>query len=548
MMADWQDIGCYPSQVVLDDTPRSCLAQWLDSKGLGTWADKILEVSGAESLEDLKLVDTAMAEEIIVEAGLKLVAAKKLRIALAELRAEPPVGGGTAMAKALEARPEQVPLQECVAICIDRSGSMRSPFNEITINVVKGESKDSVAQRTRMEAVKAMFYAFRDRIESLGAQGSHKLGLIQFDNRIEHMLELTPQLDLFESIVDDIEPRGQTAIYSSIAEAAQMLQAHFSPGSGTDLRILVLTDGQSNTGSSPEEALQEVHRIGAVVDAIIVGDSPDANLRKIVTASEGECYQIDNLGEGFELLESEGVVSLRARRGGTEKSAFKLREMIDFNSLSQKEMTRGSAVQRAPVLDPALASKTVADVSTIRDAATSTSLSGGTAKRVLQEIKQVASASDKVWVHSGQGIHIFPAPDSINFWRVLIEGPPGSPFEDGVFHLNVIIPDSYPFRPPQIVFETPVYHCNVSDSGKICIDVLQEGWNPALSVPKALEAIREMLKNPDTDNSLRQWIAELTIAYQKSGGADARYLDNARECARQHAACSVEEWKRRWAC
>jgi len=538
-------VGSYPSHVCMDDTLGSCMAQWLDSKGLGTWADKILEVSGAESLVDLKLVDAAMAEDIIVEAGLKLVAAKKLRTALAELREEPATGGG---ATEVEARPEQAPLQECVAICIDRSASMRAPFNEITLNVVKGETKDSVAQRTRMEAVKAMFYAFRDRVESLGARGSHKLGLIQFDNHIANMLDLTPQLGLFESIVDDIEPRGQTAIYSSIAEAAKMLQAHFSPESGTDLRILVLTDGQSNTGIGPEEALREVHKIGAVVDAIIVGDTPDANLRKIVTASEGECYQIDNLGEGFELLESEGVVSLRARRGGTEKPAFKLREMIDFNSLSQKELTRGSAVQRAPALAPALANKTVADVRAIPDAATTTSLSAATTKRVLQEIKQVASASDKIWTCSGQGIHIFPAPDSINFWRVLIEGPSGSPFEGGVFQLNVIIPDSYPSRPPQIVFETPVYHCNVSDSGKICLDILHESWNPARSVPKALEAIRDMLKTPDTDNSLRQWIAELTIAYQKSNGADSRYSENARESARQHAACSVEEWKRRWAC
>ena len=49
------------------------------------------------------------------------------------------------------------------------------------------------------------------------------------------------------------------------------------------------------------------------------GDSPDANLRRIVTASEGQCYKISTLGEGFELLEAESVVSLSARRGGEEK-------------------------------------------------------------------------------------------------------------------------------------------------------------------------------------------------------------------------------------
>jgi len=311
---------------------------------------------------------------------------------------------------------------------------------------------------------------------------------------------------------------------------------------------LVLTDGQSNTGIIPEEALQEVNKIGAVVDAIIVGNSPDANLRKIVTASEGECYQIDNLGEGFELLESEGVVSLRARRGGAEKPAFKPRERVNFSSLSEKDMTRGTAVQRAPVLSPDFANKSVATVSKIPEQATAASLGGAVVKRLLNEIKQVASGSDKVWAHSGEGIHIFPAPDSINFWRVLIEGPPDSPFQGGVFQLNVMIPENYPFRPPNIMFETPVYHCNVSDSGKICLGLLQENWSPGLSVPKAIEAVRIMLKNPDTDNSLRQWIAELTIAYRNSNGADTRYLEKAQEMTRQHAARSVEEWKQIWGC
>merc|ERR1719428_1249313 len=151
------------------------------------------------------------------------------------------------------------------------------------------------------------------------------LGLIQFDNHVEQLLDVTDKLDRFESIVDDMQKRGQTAIYSAIIEGANMLARHFKADCPTDLRILVLTDGQSNAGASPEEALAAANRIGAVVDAIIVGDRPDANLRRIVTATEGECYQIRNLGEGFELLESEAVVSLRARRGGIDKPPFKKR-------------------------------------------------------------------------------------------------------------------------------------------------------------------------------------------------------------------------------
>jgi len=331
-----------------------------------------------------------------------------------------------------------------------------------------------------------------------------------------------------------------------------MLERHFTAESPTDLRILVLTDGQNNSGAAAVEALKAVNQIGAVVDAIIVGNSPDANLRKIVNATEGECYQINNLGEGFELLEAEGVVSLRARRGGTDKPSFKMREIVNFGTITEKAMTQGAAVQRAPVLPSDLATKAVVDIASI-DKSTTAAAPAAPAqqKRVLMELKQVASGAASVWMHSGEGVHIFPAPDNLSFWRALIEGPPGSPFEGGVFALNVIIPDNYPFAAPRITFETPIYHCNMNDSGKICMDILHDSWAPSLSVPKCLEAIRILMKNPDTDNALRQWIADVTIAHFKHVGTDTpdtRYFDKARECTNQNASRTVEEWKQKWGC
>jgi ubiquitin-protein ligase len=549
-MAVWHIVGVSPQ---VDDSGgyAACpVLQFLHAKGLSSSAEGIMEASGFETLEDLALVDETMATEIISKAGLTLIAGKKFRNAIAEVQSESSLSAKKLkMSAGLE--PTPVPpmhLHECVAICIDRSGSMRSEFNEVTLNVVKGETKSSIARRTRMEAVKAMFYAFRDRVESLGGCGSHQIGLIQFDNHIEQMLDLTSQLDRFESIVDDVHPRGQTAIYTSIVEAAKMLRSQFDPESNVDLRVLVLTDGQSNTGIGPEEALREVNQIGAVVDAIIVGDSPDANLRKIVTASQGECYQINTLGEGFELLESESVVSLRARRGGTDKPPFTVRDMADFNAVIQKEITAAGAVQRTPVLPPDLATKAVVPAANISDGSAASSVSPGAAKRILQEIKAVAARSDNISTSSSDGIHIFPAPDCISFWRALIKGPQGSPFEGGVFMLSVLIPDDYPFKPPRIVFETPIYHCNVSDSGKICHSILMQGWNPAVTILKALEAVRAMLMNPNTDDALRQWIAELTIAHQKSNGTDNRYFEQAQDSIRIHAACTVEQWKEKWGC
>merc|ERR1712107_365052 len=101
-----------------------------------------------------------------------------------------------------------------------------------------------------------------------------------------------------------------------------------------------------------------------------------------------------------------------------------------------------------------------------------------------------------------------------------IEGPAGCPFDGGVFPLTVRIPATYPFSPPSIRFETPVYHCNISESGKPCLEILDTSWSPALTVAKALESLRILLALPDPNNALRAWVAEITLAYNNTAGAD----------------------------
>jgi len=315
-----------------------------------------------------------------------------------------------------------------------------------------------------------------------------------------------------------------------------MLEARFDEKYPNDLRILVLTDGQNNDGVDPATALAAVNRIGAVVDAIVVGTTPDSNLRRIVTATDGECYQIHSLGEGFELLESESVVSLLARRGGVEKPPFNLREAVNFESIPEKAMTRASAVNRCPTIAPALATKSVVSASAV---AAKTCRGGAAEKRIRSELSKVGE---------GNGIHIFPADDDVFQWRVLVEGPDDSPFKGGVFMLVVVIPRDYPFKPPKIAFDTPVYHFNVNDSGAVCLDILKDSWSPALSVPKCLQAVRGLLSDPNPEDALRQWIAELTLAHKQSGGADDRYYQKASEMTREHASVSVEEWKKRLGC
>jgi ubiquitin-protein ligase len=54
-----------------------------------------------------------------------------------------------------------------------------------------------------------------------------------------------------------------------------------------------------------------------------------------------------------------------------------------------------------------------------------------------------------------------------------IQGPEDTPYENGVFYLDVGIPERYPLDPPQVRFVTPVYHPNIDSAGRICLDTLK---------------------------------------------------------------------------
>jgi ubiquitin-conjugating enzyme E2 N len=63
-----------------------------------------------------------------------------------------------------------------------------------------------------------------------------------------------------------------------------------------------------------------------------------------------------------------------------------------------------------------------------------------------------------------EGVNATPYEDNVRYFNVAIAGPIDSPFQGGLFRLELFLPAEYPMGPPKVRFLTKLYHPNIDRS------------------------------------------------------------------------------------
>merc|ERR1711865_547609 len=143
--------------------------------------------------------------------------------------------------------------------------------------------------------------------------------------------------------------------------------------------------------------------------------------------------------------------------------------------------------------------------------------------------KRIIKETARLLQEPPPGVSATPYEDNLRYFKVIIAGPQESPYQGGIFQLELFLPADYPMVPPKVRFLTRIYPPNIDKLGRICLDILRDKWSPALQIRTVLLSIQALMSAPNPDDPLANDVAD----HWKSDEAQA--MHTARQWTEMHA-------------
>eukprot|EP01123_Difflugia_compressa_P007231 TRINITY_DN1983_c0_g1_i2.p1 TRINITY_DN1983_c0_g1~~TRINITY_DN1983_c0_g1_i2.p1 ORF type:complete len:174 (+),score=25.07 TRINITY_DN1983_c0_g1_i2:101-622(+) len=125
-------------------------------------------------------------------------------------------------------------------------------------------------------------------------------------------------------------------------------------------------------------------------------------------------------------------------------------------------------------------------------------------KRLQSELMSLMMSSSP-----SSDVTAFPDGDNLLRWIGTIKGAPDTAYDGLTFKLSIEFPPNYPYKAPNVKFETACFHPNVDPSGVICLDILKDKWSAVYNIKAVLLSIQSLLGEPNNESPLNAQAAEL---------------------------------------
>lgn len=406
--------------------------------------------------------------------------------------------------------------KEAILVLIDTSSSMEEECFEN-------------AEIKKINAVKELFDNFATR--SMAYDFHHVIGLVKFDSMVKTLHTFTENLEKFKVHTRSLEVSGCTLLYDAMRRGVLELEKVKASFPDCRLRIICLTDGNdSGSFMDPVAVTAKLLKSNITVDSILLGNVENNMLHGISNATGGCCFKPKTVKDGLKLFEIETVLSLEQR---------KPKEKLDPSSISERILTsmfttRGYDEYPETALPSQMNSKVMVTESAlkkkIREAKDGRFMEKD--KRILEELKSLHCDPHPFF-------RVFPSESDLTFWRILMQGPPDTPYEKGVFELYCQFVPEYPVKPPIVRFVTHVYHCNVNSVGRICHNLLDRNYNAHITMREIFDAVYGLLIIPEPDDPLDSILAEEFLASRET------YEQEARKHTEEHAGTSMDSMEKK---
>jgi hypothetical protein len=373
--------------------------------------------------------------------------------------------------------------EEAVVICVDLSWSMQGEMgsgwleNQETGAVKTLSGKDKL---TRLNEAQEVFRNLVSRISAYSLP-TH-MGLVTFSSgsKVEISQPLTPVLLNFQHQLDNASPDGLTALWDAIDKAKVMLKSLKLKHPGAKCRIVALTDGEDNSSSTtPSAVCSDLYDNDIVLDAIVIGTDLTLDLFKIAKHTGGYAFCPKSRSALFQTFLLETFIDISTRPDIVKIPIFDwntsvpkapdMQGKFDFpkcrphpnhndNFLSLRDANRfctNLSKQSSRISSNASTVSKSSSISRQSMMSGTTVGASGSSRYVLNEVKAMIE-------NQHDYMDIYVSESNMGFWKVVMQGPPASPYEGGTFLLYIEIGDAFPRKAPTARFITPILHPNIT--------------------------------------------------------------------------------------